>query len=193
MTRVKAARRARRNMVATMPKPIETVEEFYAHALAIEREAADRYEEFTAYFTDRGEDVLAGLCASLASMEREHFTELAAACASLNLPAIAARQYQWLEADAPESAARELLYRITTPRQLLEIALAAEGRAREFFVGIARNAPSAAVRELASVMAAEETEHVQWVRKALEYRQAIDLDWEALLAQGVGPGAATSG
>ena len=175
-----------------MPKPIVTVEEFYAHALAIEREAADRYAEFTAYFSDRDEGVLAGLCASLASMEREHFDELTAACACLTLPAISARGYQWLEADAPESAARELLYRVATPRQLLEIALAAEWRAREFFVGIARTAPSRAVRELASVMAAEETEHVQWVRKALEYRDATGLDWDTLLAQGVGPGAVTS-
>ena len=175
-----------------MPMPIATVEEFYAHALAIEREAADRYGEFAAYFSDRDEDALAGLCKSLASMEREHFDELGAACATLTLPAISALQYQWLEADAPESAARELLYRVATPRQLLEIALAAEWRAHEFFVGIARTAPLKAVRELASVMAAEEGEHVQWVRKALEYRDATGLDWDTLLAQGVGPGAATS-
>ena len=155
-----------------MPVPIDTVEEFYAHALAIEREAAERYAEFAAYFSDRGEEALAGLCSSLASVEREHFDGLAAACAALDLPAIGARRYRWLEADAPESMARDLVYRVATPRMLLEIALAAECRAREFFVEIARTAPSREVRELASVMAAEEAQHVQWVRDALDYRMA---------------------
>ena len=111
----------------------------------------------------------------------------------LTLPVIGAGQYRWLEADAPESLARDLIYRVATPPQLLEIALAAEWRAREFFAEIAGTASSRAVRELASVMAAEEDQHVQWVRNALEYRDASGLDRDALLAQGVGPGAVTSG
>jgi len=171
-----------------MPAPFKTVEEFYAHALAIEREAAQRYEEFTKYFEERGDDTLAGLCGRLADMERSHFEELARSCMSLKLPAIAEGQYRWLEGDSPEAPAREMLYRIATPRNLLEIALAAEWRAREFFVGIARTALSATVRELASVMAAEETEHVKWVRQALEYHVATGANWEDMIAAGIGPG-----
>jgi rubrerythrin len=169
---------------------IAAVEEFYAHALAIEREAADRYAEFEEYFAGRGEDVLSGLCRNLASAEREHFEELAGACRNLTLPAIAAGDYRWLETSSPEAAARELLYRVATPRQLLEIALAAELRARAFFVWVARTAPSHEVQELASIMAAEELEHVQWVRQALEHHAPEGLDWEKLLAEGIGPGTA---
>lgn len=163
-----------------MPVPIATVEEFYAHALAIEREAAERYGEFAACFEDRGEAVLAGLCRNLASLEREHFEELTAACVDLALPAIAAADYRWLEGASPEAPARELLFRIATPRHLLEVALAAEWRAHEFFYWIARDAPSKAVRELASVMAAEEAEHVKWVRGALDYHVTTGVvDWDA--------------
>ena len=144
-----------------MPAPIKTVEEFYAHALAIEREAAQRYEEFTDYFERRGEDALAGLCRNLAHMERGHFEDLKAACMNLKLPAIAEGRSPWHEGDSPEAPAREMLYRIANPRNLLEIALAAEWRAREFFVGVARSSASLTVRELASVMAAEEAEHVK--------------------------------
>jgi rubrerythrin len=171
-----------------MPAPIQTVEEFYAHALAIEREAAQRYEEFTEYFEERGEDSLAGLCGNLARMERGHFEELARSCMNLKLPAIAEGGYRWLEGDSPEVPAREMLYRIATPRHLLEIALAAEWRAREFFVGIARTAPSVTVRELASVMAAEETDHVKWVRQALEYHVATGANWDEMISAGIGPG-----
>lgn len=171
-----------------MPAPIATIEEFYAHALAIEREAAERYEEFAAHFEDRGDEVLAALCRNLATLERGHFEELAASCASLALPPIAAVGYRWLEGASPEAPARDLLYRIASPRHLLEIALAAEWRAREFFVWIARTAPSLAVREQASVMAAEETEHVRWVREALEYHVTTGPSWEEMLAHGAGPG-----
>jgi len=178
--------------MGAMHPPIETIEEFYANALAIEREAAQRYDEFTAYFEDHGEDALAGLCRNLAEMERRHYEELATSSLSMDLPPIAEGRYRWLEDDSPEAPAREMLYRIAQPRHLLEIALAAEWRAREFFVGIARTSTSLTVRELASVMAAEETEHVKWVRKALEYHVATGANWEQLIDAGIGPGAVVS-
>src|SRR4029078_7286394 len=56
-----------------MHPPIETIEAFYANALPIEREAAQRYDEFARHFEERGEDALAGLCANLADLERRHF------------------------------------------------------------------------------------------------------------------------
>ena len=155
-----------------MYPPIATIEEFYANALAIEREAAERYDEFTTYFEDHGEDALAGLCRNLAQMERKHYEELATSSISMALPPIPQGRYRWLEGDSPEAPAREFVYRVAQPRHLLEIALAAEWRAHEFFKGIARTSPSLTVRELASVMAAEETEHVKWVRRALEYHTA---------------------
>lgn len=168
-------------------RPIATIEEFYAHALAIEREAAGRYEEFTDYFELHGEDALAALCRHLAEMEGKHVEELMASCSSLKLPPILDCDYCWLDGDSPEAPARDMVYRIAKPRHLLEIALAAEWRAREFFVGIARTAPNLTVREMASVMAAEETEHVQWVRQALAH-VTTGANWEELVAAGIGPG-----
>ena len=155
-----------------MPKPIETVEEFYAHAIAIEREAMDRYTEFAAYYADRGEDVLAGLCHNLAGLEREHLDQLMLACAHLQLPAIAIADYQWLESGTPEAMAREFFYRVANPRQLLEVALEGESRAVAFFEWARRSTGDAAVRELAREMAAEERQHVRWVRSALDYGTA---------------------
>jgi hypothetical protein len=151
--------------------PPATAEEFYVHALAIEREAAERYAEFEAQFGARGEEALAGLCRELATVELAHYGELVRASAHLTLPAIATADHLWLADDGPEIPSREALYRIATPRQLLEIALAGEMRAREFFVQVARTAPSREVRELASVMAAEEFEHVRWVMQALTYHE----------------------
>jgi rubrerythrin len=157
-----------------MHAPIATLEEFYAHALAIEHEAANRYAEFAEHFGDRGEEMLAGLCRNLAALELEHYRQLASGCAHLLLPDIDGGEYRWLDRGSPEAPGRDLVFLIATPRQLLEIALAAEWRAHEFFAWIARTSPQASVREIAAIMAAEETEHVRWVREALDYHLTTD-------------------
>ena len=147
---------------------IQTIEEFYAHGLAIEREAMERYAEFAAYFSGNGDDVLSQLCGNLARFEGEHHQDLLHASKDLDLPTIPDGQYRWLGSKSPEQPASELFYRLANPRQLLEIARDAEVRAHEFFVWVTKTSQSLAVRELASIMAAEETEHIQWVTQALE-------------------------
>ena len=152
-----------------MRKPISTVEEFYAHALAIEVEAAERYAEFEEYFGQRGEVVLAGLCANIGRMEGQHFRELATASRHLQLPAIDPTRYKWLEGRSPEAPARDLFFRVASPRHLLEVALQAEMNAFAFFQHVGITSDSVEVCALARQMAAEEMEHVAWVRNALEY------------------------
>ncbi len=161
-------------------RTLDTVEEFYAHALAIEREAAERYAEFAGHFERRGEEVLAGLCRNLAGAERDHYENLKAACKSLSLPTIPADKYAWLEGSSPEAPARDAFYAIAQPQQLLQLALEAECRARDFFVRVTRTSKSRAVKELAAIMAAEELDHVAWVRQALEYHGGRT-DWGALV------------
>jgi rubrerythrin len=167
--------------------PIATVEEFYAHALAIEHEAAQRYGEFATYFSDRGEEVLAGLCRNLAVLEDGHYHQLVRAAQGLTLPAINEDRYHWLDPGAPETALRELMYRVAQPGQLLQVALESERRARDFFAWVARSAASATVRELAAVMAADEGEHVHWVKDALDYHQGPPAG-ERPTPRGTGPG-----
>ncbi|HZO08365.1 MAG TPA: hypothetical protein VFC77_03225 [Myxococcota bacterium] len=164
-----------------MRKPIAGVEEFYAHALAIEREAMERYAEFEEWFRDRGEEVLAGLCSNLAQMEAGHLRELELACRGLSLPTIDAGEHRWLEVGPPESMARELFYRVAAPRHLLEIALQAECNALSFFERVAQTTANPRVRALALELAAEEGEHVRWAAQALEYHPSRRIDWESAL------------
>jgi rubrerythrin len=170
--------------------PIRSIEEFLAHALAIESEAVARYREFEAHFAERGDDILAGLCNNLAHFEQQHFEDLVARAEGLTLPVIAAEDYRWLDGRSPESASHEVLYRIASPRQLLEIALLAEHRARTFFDWIAQSATDPQVARMAAEMAKEEDEHVGWVSRALEYLPSGDVDWGPILAKGGGPGLA---
>ena len=163
---------------------------FYAHALAIEREAVERYREFEAHFRDRGEEPLAGLCGNLARLEAQHLRELARRCRHMRLPDIAVGEYAWLDSGTPEVPARETVYRIANARQLLEVALAAEYRALGFFQWVVFTTADPEVTALAREMALEEAEHVKWIQNALDYRSAT-LDWDRLIAAGSGPGTLT--
>lgn len=176
-----------------MAKPIRTIEEFFAHALAIEHEAAQRYREFQAHFAERGEEAIAGLCGNLAALEQEHYEFLLRRCSEFTLPPIDDHGYHWLEADSPEAPAGEFVYRVATPRQLMEIAFKAECAARSFFESVAQTAADAKVRAMAAEMAGEEEEHMHWIADAIEYMPTQDIDWDRVLARGKGPRLAPGG
>jgi rubrerythrin len=101
---------------------MKTVAHLYAHAIAIEREAAARYSEFAERMADLGNEAAAEVSATLARLEAEHLDELVKRTAGMGLPELAAHEYAWLDAGAPETAARELVFRLLTPRQALEMA-----------------------------------------------------------------------
>ena len=148
-------------------RPIQSAPELYAHAIAIEREAAERYGELAGRMADEGRDELASVFDTLARMEAEHLDALERRTEDVVLPQIAAAQYQWLDAGAPETAARELIFRLMTPRQALAIALEAEKRAQAFFERVFTTAGDPALRALAREMAAEEQEHVVLIERLL--------------------------
>jgi len=147
---------------------IETPLELYAHAIAIEREAARRYAELAERMDDEGREELARIFAMLAEMEAGHLEALERRTDGLALPAIAAEQYQWLDAGAPETAAHELVFRLLTPRQALAVALQGERRAAAFFERVLVTAGDPALRALAREMAAEEHEHTELIERLLD-------------------------
>ncbi|HET7197103.1 MAG TPA: ferritin family protein [Burkholderiales bacterium] len=148
-------------------KAIRSPAELYAHAIAIEREAAGRYSELAERMDDEGREELARVFGELARMEAEHLETLERRTQGIALPAIAPGEYQWL-GEAPETAARDLVFRLMTPRQALAMALAAEQRAEAFFEHLCWSAPDPALRSLAREMAAEESGHVALIARLLE-------------------------
>ncbi|HET7365490.1 MAG TPA: ferritin family protein [Burkholderiales bacterium] len=157
-------------------KLIESPAELYAHAIAIEREAAERYGELAARMDDEGREDLARLFDLLAREEAEHLEALERRTDGLGLPEITDARYKWLDAGAPETAARELVYRLMTPRQALAIALRAEQRAQAFFEYVYWTSADPALRALAKEMAAEEREHVTIVGRMLSDTPESSLD-----------------
>lgn len=139
----------------------------YAHALAIEHEAEARYREFASYMADVGNDALLNLFRQLAQFEGEHAFHLAKKSVGVEIPLLAPGEYAWLDCGAPVPEARALVFRMMTPRMALEIALAAEERAKAFFEKVLAESRNAGIRQLAAEFAAEEESHVAWVKDAL--------------------------
>jgi rubrerythrin len=145
---------------------LETVAELYVHAIAIEREAAERYAELAERMADLGNQEVAALFHFLARAEARHLAELRRRTEGVALPELCA-DYSWLHEGPPETVARDLVFRLMTQRDALEIALLAEKRARAFFEHAVRIADDPAVRALAREMAAEEAEHIAMVQELL--------------------------
>ena len=163
-------------------KFIESAAELYAHAIAIEREAAERYGEFAERMRDEGREALADVFGLLARVEQEHLETLLSRTEGIALPAIAEDRYKWLDSGAPETPARELFYRLMTPRHALTVALHAEQRAHAFFEHVYWTSSDPALRALAKEMAAEEREHVDMVSKMLGDTPEAALDTTLIFA-----------
>lgn len=154
--------------------------ELYVHAIAIEREAAERYAELAGRMDKEGNFAVAALFRMLSTFEAKHLEELKRRTADLELPPLTA-DYSWPDSEAPETAARDLLVRGMTQRHALEIALQAEKRARAFFEHACRIADDPGVRGLAHEMAAEEAEHVALIERMLLRMPSASVDWRCAL------------
>jgi rubrerythrin len=161
-------------------EPIRSAPELYAHAIAVEREATERYAEFAQRMHDLGEEVVAAVFARLARLEGDHLGALERRTAGQALPRLETHEYRWLDAGAPETAARELIYRLMTPHSALAIALGAEKRAQAFFEHVLAGAEDPALRALAREMAADEREHVSMIEQLLERTPEALVDWASV-------------
>ena len=157
---------------------IESLPEFYAHALAIEQEAAARYRELADQMTVHHNEEVAKLFQWLAGVEDKHAEEIAAHAQSIALPQIAPWDYEWQGMESPESAPHEAAHYLMTPVHALEVALENERRAAEFFERIARTASDEAVRKLAEEFAADERQHVTYVEQALAKQNDPTIGWD---------------
>src|SRR3954462_15746690 len=96
---------------------IQQPAELYAHAIAIEREAAERYAEFAERMGDLGNEAVADVFDRLAGDEAEHLDALLRRTDGIQMPQLMASDYGWLDAGAPETSARDLVFRLMSARQ----------------------------------------------------------------------------
>jgi len=162
---------------------IASAEELLAIAHAIEVEAGRRYRELAGYMRRQGEQKLAALFDSLASMEDKHAHQIDARAQAVIGKAVDPTKVRW---ELPENFdEEEPRSHLLTPYRTLAIAVRNEERAFAFFAYLAANAEDAPLRRLAEQSAKDELEHAALLRR--ERRRA----WrdEGLARASAGPRA----
>jgi rubrerythrin len=150
------------------PRTIRSTEELFAHAIAMEREAAVRYRALAERMRECRNAALARLFLRFAELELEHQLLLERRARGLALPAIDRDALLWHCGEAPEALPADLNLDTLDPAEALKLALAAERRALAFYQSVRLHATDPLLCALAAELAAEEEVHVEWIRSAMK-------------------------
>jgi rubrerythrin len=164
-------------------RPINTVPRFYAHAITIENEAAERYREFAEHMKDLSRDT-AALFEQLARDGFDHARELLDRTRGVRLPQLRSGAHAWLDKGSPLAAAHEWVFRLLSPRDALKVAMHAEQRAKRFFAHVVQTTGDGGVKALAGVFLKEEGEHIARMKRALLNVPNPVINWEKIYDHG---------
>ncbi len=164
------------NLDALPPDPELAVEIndlplFFAHCIALEADAVERYEELAGQMEAHNNPEVAALFQKMAQIEARHLAEIQERAAGRDLPSLEPWEYQWPDRESPEAVTHDSVHYLMTPWHAIQLAIEAEERARDFFARVSETTRDDEVRGLARNYAEEEGEHV-----ALLEEWAADFD-----------------
>jgi len=151
---------------------IDDVALFLTHAVRLEADAAESYDRLALQMEQQTNVEVAALFRKFAGYCRQHLGEARerAAREAGGVLELAPKDYRWPDGQSPE-APRPTDIQHLTVRGALEMALATERAACDFYSAVANQTRSERVQELAQEFAEEEAEHVEALERWLE-RQA---------------------
>lgn len=146
---------------------LESLDELFALAHAMEEEAADKYDSLANEMRGQGKDDLAAVFTHLAAAEREHVDSVTQWSQSRRgkRPDSAMVRWEAPEALAPEATAEVKTSQLMTPYRALAIAVRNEERAFAFWSYLAAYSHDPEVKKASEAMAREELGHVAALRK----------------------------
>ena len=160
-----------------MSKTPLTMEALLAQALEMEREAAQRYAELADAMETHHNHEVAQMFRTMAGYEAKHAAQIMAQMGWSSDPPPPPGGYGWPDLEAPEVVPLDEAHYLMQPWHALQLALAAEQRAQDFFARLAEAATDDEVRRAALELQEEEREHVELVRAWLKKVPEPDPDW----------------
>ncbi len=154
------------------------VANFLAHAVALEAEAVERYDELADAMEVHNNMEVADLFRQLAKFSRLHLAEVKETAKGVDLPHLKPWEYQWHAAEGPESAPVERTHYRMTPYHCIHLALANERRGHQYYADLAYKATDAEVKKLAQQFADEEAQHVVMLEKWAATVKEPEADWD---------------
>jgi rubrerythrin len=158
--------------------PMDTLEQFLAHALRLEQDAAERFDELAdALMVHHAAPEVVDLFRRMAHFSRLHHAEATARAEGRDIPSYKSWEYEWPNQESPENALWDDTHYKMTPWHALHTALASERAGYDFYKNLRDTHPNPQIRALAAEFTEEEAEHVAELEKWLEDTPPPPADW----------------
>lgn len=157
---------------------INTREELFAHAQAMETEAVERYKILAEQMETHNNPKTAGFFWKMARIEELHTEKILQKSGVDELPHFAPWEFQWPDGESPEAILSENTHYLMTPYHALEIVMKSEQRAVEFYSKVVEFSDPGELHKLAEELLGEELEHVELIKKWLEKTPKPEDDWD---------------
>ena len=164
--------------MSSIPKPaISSVADLLAVAYRIEADAEQRYLLLADQMETHNNPELMAIFRDLARAERIHAEEIRKLAGDSNILESASGLRSWTKGESPEEADLGAAHYLMTPWHALQLSLAGEKRALEFFTSIVETTKDPKVKEMAEEFVEEEAEHVNLVYRLLRKYPRPDASW----------------
>ncbi|MCP5128103.1 MAG: ferritin family protein [Pseudomonadales bacterium] len=145
---------------------------FLAHSAELETEAQERYEELAESMREHRNIPVADFFRRMVDEAGRHLEEVAELAADMTLPDLKAWEFDWPDAEAPETTSYEALHYRMSLRQAMQLALDNERAARAYYSDYADNCEDVETAEVARSFAAEESSHVAELERLMAEQPA---------------------
>jgi rubrerythrin len=162
------------SQAAGAPK-ISSLADLFAVAYQIEADAVERYELLADQMETHNNPELVATFRDLARAEGIHRDEILRLAGDIDVIAHARRMAKWNRGEGPEEVNLSAAHYMMTPWHALQLSLAGEKRALEFFTSVVETTKDPKIKKMAEEFMEEEAEHVNLVRRLLrKYPQPPD-------------------
>lgn len=151
---------------------MQTVEEFLAHAIRLEEEAANRLGDLSHAMKIYGNHDSAAFFGKLAYFSRLHLAQARARAGYHDVPDIAPDEFEWPDGESPEATSMEASHYLMDLAYAMDLSLQSEQRGFDFYDEIARTTEDPEIRAMAVEFAAEEAEHVAELKRWIALQAA---------------------
>jgi rubrerythrin len=141
------------------------VEDFLAHAIQLEAEAAMRFDQLADAMKTNGNDKASKLFRRLADYSRLHLSDAKTRAGFRELSQLKPDQFIWPDLESPESAAIWGADPFICRGEALNIALAAETAGLDYYQSVHDTTDDPETKILANEFVEEERDHIRELRK----------------------------
>ena len=145
-----------------------TLATFLAHSTELESEAGERYGELADVMETHRNLSVAEFFRRMEHEAAQHLAEVAELAGDTPLPQLTAWEFDWPEAEPPETASYEAVHYRMSLRQAIELALANERAAEVYYRDFAANSSDEETTRIATRFAEEEASHAAELTRMLE-------------------------